>query len=194
MRSGFITLVGRPNVGKSSLVNAMCGTKVSIVSDKPQTTRTRVRGVLTTDEAQLVFVDTPGLHKPRTLLGQRLNDLVEQVQRDGRLPPRHPLVHHVRDHRRSTAGCTYLGHERVHRRTRLERCRHEILRRRVHEDARRAVVEESVHDDPSETVSGATKSSSLRTVRATPRFPSQEFAVARRDVGAGDTPIEAFAL
>ena len=73
MRSGFITLVGRPNIGKSSLVNEMCGTKVSIVSDKPQTTRTRVRGVLTTDEAQLVFVDTPGLHKPVTALGERVN-------------------------------------------------------------------------------------------------------------------------
>lgn len=73
MRSGFVTLVGRPNVGKSTLVNAMCGTKVSIVSDKPQTTRTRVRGVLSTPEAQLVFVDTPGLHKPVTALGERVN-------------------------------------------------------------------------------------------------------------------------
>jgi len=73
MRSGFVTLVGRPNVGKSTLVNAMCGHKVSIVSDKPQTTRTRVMGVLTTDEAQLVFVDTPGLHKPVTALGERVN-------------------------------------------------------------------------------------------------------------------------
>ena len=72
-RSGFITLVGRPNVGKSSLVNAMCGHKVSIVSDKPQTTRHRVMGVLTTGGAQLVFVDTPGLHKPVTALGERVN-------------------------------------------------------------------------------------------------------------------------
>lgn len=72
-RSGFVTLVGRPNVGKSSLVNAMCGTKVSIVSDKPQTTRHRVMGVLTDATTQLVFVDTPGLHKPVTALGERVN-------------------------------------------------------------------------------------------------------------------------
>jgi GTP-binding protein Era len=73
MRSGFATLVGRPNVGKSTLLNTMLGVKVSIVSDKPQTTRSQVRGVLTQAESQVVFVDTPGIHKPRTLLGERLN-------------------------------------------------------------------------------------------------------------------------
>lgn len=73
LRSGFIAIVGRPNVGKSTLVNALCGSKVSIVSDKPQTTRTRVRGVLTRPGSQLVFVDTPGLHKAVTALGERVN-------------------------------------------------------------------------------------------------------------------------
>jgi GTPase len=74
VKSGFVTLVGRPNVGKSTLLNEILGQKVTIVSDKPQTTRTQVRGVLTRPDAQLVFVDTPGIHKPRTLLGERLND------------------------------------------------------------------------------------------------------------------------
>ncbi|MGI8662134.1 MAG: GTPase Era [Acidimicrobiales bacterium] len=74
MRSGFVTLVGRPNVGKSTLLNEILGTKVTIVSDKPQTTRTEVRGVLNRPDAQVVFVDTPGIHRPRTLLGERLND------------------------------------------------------------------------------------------------------------------------
>lgn len=69
-KSGFIAIVGRPNVGKSSLLNAMVGAKVAIVSDKPQTTRTRITGVLTQGETQLVFIDTPGLHKPRTSLGR----------------------------------------------------------------------------------------------------------------------------
>jgi GTPase len=73
MRSGFVTLVGRPNVGKSTLLNAILGKKVSIVSDKPQTTRTQVRGVLNRPDAQIVFVDTPGIHKPVTVLGERLN-------------------------------------------------------------------------------------------------------------------------
>lgn len=72
-RSGFVAFVGRPNVGKSSLVNAICGRKVSIVSDKPQTTRHRIMGVLTRPGSQLVFVDTPGLHKPVTALGERVN-------------------------------------------------------------------------------------------------------------------------
>ncbi|HSH58584.1 MAG TPA: GTPase Era [Acidimicrobiales bacterium] len=74
MRSGFVSLLGRPNVGKSTLLNRLLGSKVSIVSDKPQTTRAQVRGVLNRKDAQVVFVDTPGIHKPRTLLGERLND------------------------------------------------------------------------------------------------------------------------
>ena len=78
-RSGFVTLVGRPNVGKSTLLNRILGTKVSIVSDKPQTTRSQVRGVLNRADSQIVFVDTPGIHKPRTLLGQRLNDQAQDA-------------------------------------------------------------------------------------------------------------------
>jgi GTPase len=74
VRSGFATLVGRPNVGKSSLANAILGTKMAIVSDKPQTTRTEIRGVVHRPGAQLVLTDTPGVHKPRTALGHRLND------------------------------------------------------------------------------------------------------------------------
>lgn len=73
MKSGFVSLVGRPNVGKSTLLNRILGSKVSIVSDKVQTTRHQVRGVLNRADAQVVFVDTPGIHKPRTLLGERTN-------------------------------------------------------------------------------------------------------------------------
>ena len=75
-RSGFACFVGRPNAGKSTLTNALVGTKVAITSSKPQTTRTVVRGIVHRPDAQLVLVDTPGLHRPRTLLGERLNDLV----------------------------------------------------------------------------------------------------------------------
>jgi GTPase len=75
-RSGFACFVGRPNAGKSTLTNALVGTKVVITSDRPQTTRHAVRGIVTRPDAQLVLVDTPGLHRPRTLLGERLNDLV----------------------------------------------------------------------------------------------------------------------
>jgi GTP-binding protein Era len=73
-RSGFVAVVGRPNVGKSTLVNAMVGTKVTITSPRPNTTRSQVRGVLNRTDAQVVFVDTPGLHKPRTALGERMNE------------------------------------------------------------------------------------------------------------------------
>ena len=73
-RSGFVAVVGRPNVGKSTLVNAMVGTKVTIVSPRPNTTRSQVRGVLNRPDALVVFVDTPGLHKPRTALGERMNE------------------------------------------------------------------------------------------------------------------------
>ncbi len=75
-RSGFACFVGRPNAGKSTLTNAVVGTKVAITSSRPQTTRTVVRGIVHRPDAQLVLVDTPGLHRPRTLLGERLNDLV----------------------------------------------------------------------------------------------------------------------
>lgn len=78
-RAGFVSLVGRPNVGKSTLANALVGTKMAITSSKPQTTRRVIRGILTMPEGQLIFVDTPGIHKPRTLLGTRLNALVEQT-------------------------------------------------------------------------------------------------------------------
>jgi GTPase len=75
-RSGFVSFVGRPNAGKSTLTNALVGSKVAITSSKPQTTRTAVRGIVHRPDAQLILVDTPGLHRPRTLLGERLNDLV----------------------------------------------------------------------------------------------------------------------
>lgn len=78
-RSGFTCFVGRPNAGKSTLMNALVGEKVAIMSSRPQTTRRAIRGIVTRDDAQLIIVDTPGLHRPRTLLGERLNDLVRET-------------------------------------------------------------------------------------------------------------------
>ena len=89
-RSGFACFVGRPNAGKSTLTNALVGSKIAIASSKPQTTRHAIRGIVHRPDAQLVLIDTPGLHKPRTLLGERLNDLVrahlDRGRRGRRLP------------------------------------------------------------------------------------------------------------
>ena len=77
--SGFVCLVGRPNTGKSTLTNALVGTKVAITSKRPQTTRHTIRGIVHRKDFQMILVDTPGLHRPRTLLGKRLNDLVRDT-------------------------------------------------------------------------------------------------------------------
>lgn len=82
MKSGFVTLVGRPNVGKSSLINALVGEKVSIVSPKPQTTRDRIMGILNEPELQMIFVDTPGIHKPKTKLGEYMNKCISNATTD----------------------------------------------------------------------------------------------------------------
>lgn len=81
-RAGFVSFVGRPNVGKSTLTNALVGEKVAITSSKPQTTRKAIRAIVHRPQGQLIIVDTPGLHRPRTLLGQRLNDLVDSTLSD----------------------------------------------------------------------------------------------------------------
>lgn len=81
-RSGFVSIVGRPNAGKSTLTNAMVGTKVAITSNRPQTTRHAIRGIVHRPNAQIILVDTPGMHRPRTLLGERLNDLVMATSSD----------------------------------------------------------------------------------------------------------------
>nr|NLD40742.1 GTP-binding protein [Actinomycetales bacterium] len=77
-RAGFVAVVGRPNAGKSTLTNALVGEKIAIMSDRPETTRRAIRGVVHREEGQLVLVDTPGLHRPRTLLGKRLNEMVHE--------------------------------------------------------------------------------------------------------------------
>ena len=81
-RAGFASFVGRPNVGKSTLTNALVGEKIAITSDKPQTTRRAIRGIVHRSDGQIILVDTPGLHRPRTLLGERLNDLVASTLSD----------------------------------------------------------------------------------------------------------------
>ena len=81
-KTGVFSVVGRPNVGKSTLMNALCGTKIAIVSDKPQTTRTRITGVLTKGEYQMVFLDTPGLHKPKNRLGDFMVKVVNETVAD----------------------------------------------------------------------------------------------------------------
>jgi GTP-binding protein Era len=81
-RSGFVSIVGRPNVGKSTLLNALLNRKVAITSSRPQTTRNAIRGVLTGEGWQMVFIDTPGLHKPKTALGERLNDVVRRTLKE----------------------------------------------------------------------------------------------------------------
>lgn len=81
-RSGFVSFIGRPNVGKSTLMNALVGEKVAITSAKPQTTRHAIRGIVTRPDGQLIIVDTPGIHRPRTLLGERLNALAQSTLSD----------------------------------------------------------------------------------------------------------------
>ncbi|APT85191.1 GTPase Era [Corynebacterium aquilae] len=81
-RSGFLSFVGRPNTGKSTLINALVGQKIAITADQPETTRRPIRGIVHRDNAQIILVDTPGLHRPRTLLGERLNDIVKDTYSD----------------------------------------------------------------------------------------------------------------
>ena len=78
-RAGFVAIVGRPNVGKSTLTNALVGTKIAITSMRPETTRHNIRGIVTRPDGQMILVDTPGYHRPRTLLGKRLNDMVQEA-------------------------------------------------------------------------------------------------------------------
>ena len=81
-RSGFVSFVGRPNTGKSTLTNALVGQKIAITADQPETTRHPIRGIVHRENSQIVVVDTPGLHRPRTLLGERLNEMVKDTYQD----------------------------------------------------------------------------------------------------------------
>ena len=82
MKSGFVALIGRPNAGKSTLMNEILGKKVAIMSDKPQTTRNRITGIYTKEDVQVVFLDTPGIHKPKHRLGEYMVDVAEKTMRD----------------------------------------------------------------------------------------------------------------
>ena len=82
MKSGFITILGRPNVGKSTLINRIAGQKIAIVSNKPQTTRTAIKAIITKKDVQLIFTDTPGIHKPKNKLGEKMNDTITESQED----------------------------------------------------------------------------------------------------------------
>ncbi|NLN86510.1 MAG: GTPase Era [Syntrophomonadaceae bacterium] len=82
MKSGFVSIIGRPNVGKSTLINKLIGSKIAIVSDKPQTTRTRIQGILTVEQGQIIFIDTPGMHKPKHLLGDYMMKVSTQSLED----------------------------------------------------------------------------------------------------------------
>ena len=79
MKSGFVTILGRPNVGKSTLLNTLAGQKIAIVSNKPQTTRTAIKGIINRKNAQIIFTDTPGIHKPKNKLGEKMNETIEEA-------------------------------------------------------------------------------------------------------------------
>jgi len=80
MKTGFVTILGRPNVGKSTLINSIIGQKIAIVSNKPQTTRTAIKAILTTKKSQIIFTDTPGIHKPKNKLGEKMNEVIEDSE------------------------------------------------------------------------------------------------------------------